>query len=109
MTAAEASKKIVGAICKSFCGDLARLIREKLPAALRAFLAVGMLATQIATSAQGLEVKRSNPSEWTKGRFTEIVTVTGLGKTIYLAGVRAEDETVPSGQSASILHLGNPY
>jgi len=27
--------------------------------------------------AQNLEVKRYNPSEWTKGRFSEIVTVNG--------------------------------
>ena len=42
--------------------------------------------------AQGLEVRRYNPSEWTKGRFSEVVTVNGPGKTIYLAGIGAEDE-----------------
>ena len=56
-----------------------------------------------------LEVKRYNPSEWTKGRFSEIVTVNGPGKTIYLAGVGAEDEKATAGASAPILHLGNPY
>ena len=60
-------------------------------------------------SAQTLEVKRYNPSEWTKGRFTEIVTVNGPGKTIYLAGVGAEEENAPAGASASIRHLGDPY
>ena len=30
--------------------------------------------------AQTLEVKRYNYAEWTKGRFTEVVTVTGPGK-----------------------------
>jgi 2-iminobutanoate/2-iminopropanoate deaminase len=74
-----------------------------------AWLAVGLLAGQAAASAQSLEVKRYNPSEWTKGRFTEIVTVMGQGKTIYLAGVGAEDETAPAGQSAPIRHLGDPY
>jgi enamine deaminase RidA (YjgF/YER057c/UK114 family) len=59
--------------------------------------------------AQSLEVKRYNPSEWTKGRFTEVVTVNGPGKTIYLAGIGAEDEKAPAGASAPILHLGNPY
>jgi 2-iminobutanoate/2-iminopropanoate deaminase len=59
--------------------------------------------------AQTLDVKRYNPSEWTKGRFTEVVTVTGPGKTIYLAGIGAEDENGPAGQSAPILHLGKPY
>ena len=33
-------------------------------------------------SAQSLEIKRYNSSEWTKGRFSEIVTVNGPGKTI---------------------------
>ena len=66
-----------------------------------------ILATSV--SAQSLEVKRFNPSEWTKGRFTEIVTVNGPGRTIYLAGVGAEDETAPAGASAPIRHLGDPY
>ncbi len=56
--------------------------------------------------AQSLEVKRYNYAEWTKGRFTEVVTVNGPGKTIYLAGVGAEDEDKPQG---TIRHLGNPY
>jgi 2-iminobutanoate/2-iminopropanoate deaminase len=71
--------------------------------------AITLLAVATAASAQNLEVKRYNPSEWTKGRFTEIVTVNGPGKTIYLAGVGAEDEKAPAGQTAAILHPGNPY
>ncbi|MGH6976650.1 MAG: RidA family protein, partial [Stellaceae bacterium] len=31
-------------------------------------------------------------ADWTKGRFSEVVTVTGPGKLIFLAGVGAEDE-----------------
>jgi enamine deaminase RidA (YjgF/YER057c/UK114 family) len=80
-------------------------INCRLPQAIAAIL----LFAQTAASAQSLEVKRYNPSEWAKGRFTEIVTVTGPGKTIYLAGVGAEDEKAPAGQSAPVLHLGNPY
>ena len=76
-------------------------------AAVSAF--AGMLVVQSVALAQELQVKRYNPSEWTKGRFTEIVTVMGPGKTIYLAGVGAEDEKAPAGQSAPILHLGNAY
>ena len=72
-------------------------------------IAAILLFAKTAASAQSLEVKRYNPSEWAKGRFTEIVTVTGPGKTIYLAGVGAEDEKAPAGQSAPILYLGNPY
>ena len=68
-----------------------------------------LVAASAVAKSQGLEVKRYNPSEWTKGRFTEVVTVNGPGKTIYLAGIGAEDENAPAGASAPILHLGNPY
>ena len=73
--------------------------------------AFAVLTTLIAQTAlaQPLEIKRYNPSEWTKGRFSEVVTVTGPGTMIYLAGVGAEDENGPPGQSAPILHLGKPY
>jgi enamine deaminase RidA (YjgF/YER057c/UK114 family) len=67
---------------------------------------IGLTAT---AAAQTLDVKRYNPSEWTKGRFTEVVTVNGPGKTIYLAGVGSEDETSAAGASASVRHLGDPY
>jgi enamine deaminase RidA (YjgF/YER057c/UK114 family) len=72
---------------------------------------VAIAATLASTMAlaQGLEVKRLNPSEWTKGRFTEMVTVNGPGKTIYLAGVGAEDELGPAGASAPIRYVGKPY
>ena len=75
-------------------------------------IAVSVVASAIfasSVSSQTLEVKRYNPSEWTKGRFTEIVTVNGPGKTIYLAGVGAEEENAPAGASAPIRHLGDPY
>jgi hypothetical protein len=55
-----------------------------------AALVTATFIAQSAVLAQGLEVKRYNPSEWTKGRFSEVVTVNGPGKTIYLAGVGAE-------------------
>jgi enamine deaminase RidA (YjgF/YER057c/UK114 family) len=70
---------------------------------------VAAIGLPVVAAAQTLEVKRYNPSEWTKGRFTEVVTVTGPGKTIFLAGVGSEDETSPAGASASIRHLGDPY
>jgi len=76
---------------------------------LAAAVAVVTIFVQTAASAQSLEVKRYNPSEWTKGRFTQIVTVTGPSKDYLLAGVGAEDERAPAGQSAPILYLGNPY
>jgi len=74
-----------------------------------AMIVIATIAAQVAALAQNLDIKRYNPSEWTKGRFSEVVTVTGAGKTIYLAGVGAEDENAPAGASAPIRHLGNPY
>ena len=74
-----------------------------------AMIVIATIAAQVAALAQSLDVKRYNPSEWTKGRFTEVVTVIGAGKTIFLAGVGAEDENAPAGASAPIRHLGNPY
>jgi hypothetical protein len=78
-----------------------------------AILVTATIAAQTAALAQGLEVKgldvkRYNPSEWTKGRFSEVVTVTGPGKTIYLAGVGAEDENAPAGASAPIRISATP-
>ena len=68
-----------------------------------------LLVAQAAASAQQLDIKRFNPSEWTKGRFTEIVTVVGPGKMIFLGGVGAEDEKALAGQNVPILYPGNPY
>jgi hypothetical protein len=73
-----------------------------------AMIVIATIAAHVTALAQNLDVKRYNPSEWTKGRFSEVVTVTGAGKTIYLAGVGAEDENAPAGASAPIRHLGNP-
>jgi enamine deaminase RidA (YjgF/YER057c/UK114 family) len=67
------------------------------------------LALSTSAFAQGLEVKRFNYSEWTKGRFTEVITVNGTGKIIYVAGIGSEDETSPACASASIRHIGDPY
>jgi enamine deaminase RidA (YjgF/YER057c/UK114 family) len=40
--------------------------------------------------------------EWTKDKFSEVVTVTGPGKLIFLAGVGSEDEN-----DGSIRHKGD--
>ena len=64
---------------------------------------------RLASLAQELEVKRYTHSPWTKGFFTEVITVNGPGKTIHLGGVGAEDEKSPPGALPRILHLGNPY
>ncbi len=52
--------------------------------------------------AQELERKSYHHNEWTKGRFSEVVTVTGPGKWLFLAGVGAEAE-----KDGSILHIGD--
>jgi enamine deaminase RidA (YjgF/YER057c/UK114 family) len=50
------------------------------------------------------EKRNYNYSDWTKGRFSEVVTVVNPGKMIFLAGVGAEDEGPESGV---IRHLGD--
>ena len=66
--------------------------------------AVALFAPVAAATAQTFEKKHYNYSEWAKGRFSEAVTVTGPGKTIFLAGVGAEDE---NGKAGDILHKGD--
>src|SRR5690242_21688700 len=82
------------------------MLRSLTMSACTAALSLGLVASAMS---QTLEVKRYNPSEWTKGVFTEIITVNGPGKTIYLAGVGAEEENAPAGASAPIRHHGDPY
>lgn len=69
---------------------------------------VVMLVALAAASAQApastLEKRNYNYSEWTKGRFSEVVTVTGPGKMIFLAGIGAEDENTEAGV---IRHKGD--
>jgi enamine deaminase RidA (YjgF/YER057c/UK114 family) len=77
-------------------------------AILAAVVVVSVAAAARPASAQaapaGVEKKNYNYSEWTKGRFSEAVTVTGPGKMIFLAGVGAEDE---NGAPGTILHKGD--
>lgn len=46
-----------------------------------------------------MEKKHCNYGQWTKGRFSEAVTVTGPAKMIFLAGIGAEHE-----ETGEILH-----
>src|SRR5437660_9917315 len=55
-------------------------------------------------SSAGFEKKNYNYSEWTKGLFSEVVTVTRTGKMIFLAGVGAEDE---GATRVDIRHIGD--
>src|ERR1700722_5103423 len=66
--------------------------------------AIALVAVPLAAFAQELDIKHFSYSEWTKGRFSEAVTVTGPGKWIFLAGVGAEDE---NGKGGDILHKGD--
>ena len=50
------------------------------------------------------EKRNYNYSEWTKARFSEVVTVSGPGTMIFLAGVGAEDE---NGALGAILFPGD--
>src|ERR1700687_5502635 len=71
---------------------------------IAASLAIAFAVLTTAASAQTLEKKNFNYSEWTKGRFSEAVTVTGPAKMIFLAGVGAEDE---NGKGGDILYKGD--
>ena len=53
-----------------------------------------------------IKIEKFNHSAWTKGIFSEAVTVTNIGnaKFVYLAGVGAEDE---NGARGDIRHHGN--
>jgi enamine deaminase RidA (YjgF/YER057c/UK114 family) len=72
--------------------------------ALMFFTAGAAQAQTPAPSPAGFEKNNYNYSEWTKGLFSEVVTVTHPGKMIFLAGVGAEDE---SGTRGTIRHLGD--
>jgi 2-iminobutanoate/2-iminopropanoate deaminase len=68
-------------------------------------LACGLAgASSASAQAPAFEKKNHTYSEWTKGRFSEAVTVTGPAKMIFLAGVGAEDE---NGAAGAILHKGD--
>jgi enamine deaminase RidA (YjgF/YER057c/UK114 family) len=74
------------------------------PVALAALpIALFAIAATVA-AAQTFEKRNYNYSEWTKGRFSEAVTVTGPGKLIFLAGVGSEDE---DGKAGDIRHMGD--
>ena len=53
-------------------------------------------------AAQALDKQHFNHNEWTRGRFSEVVTVSGPGKWVFLAGVGAEAE-----KDGAILHTGD--
>src|SRR6187200_1819244 len=64
-------------------------------AAIVAALAAPAVAQQ--PSPPAFEKKEFTHSAWTKGIFSEAVTVKGAGRMIFLAGVGSEDENGPRG------------
>ena len=73
---------------------------------LALLFAVALLAAPAHAQDNKIKIEKFNHSEWTKGIFSEAVTVTGIGnaKMVYLAGVGAEDE---NGARGTIRHPGN--
>lgn len=69
-----------------------------------ALTAAAVLAFAGAANAQGFEKKNHNLNEFAKGAFSEIVTVTGPAKLIYLAGIGSEDE-----KDGSVKHKDDFY
>jgi enamine deaminase RidA (YjgF/YER057c/UK114 family) len=57
----------------------------------RVIAVVLLLFSAHAASAQTFEKKNFNYSKFAKGAFSEVVTVTGPAKMIYLAGIGSED------------------
>jgi 2-iminobutanoate/2-iminopropanoate deaminase len=55
-----------------------------------------------AQSSSGFEKRNFSYNEWTKGKFSEVVTVTNPGKFIFLAGIGPEREG-----DGAIVHEGN--
>ena len=68
-----------------------------------ALLSIFVLQSSFAQGPGGaFEKKHFSHSPWTKGRFSEAVTVSGPAKLIYLAGIGPEDE-----QTGAIQHKDN--
>lgn len=72
------------------------------------FVATLLLGFSLPALAQNgpIKIEKFNHSAWTKGIFSEAVTVTGAGpaKFVYLAGIGAEDENGPRG---NVRHKGD--
>jgi 2-iminobutanoate/2-iminopropanoate deaminase len=63
---------------------------------------LGSNVLSIAQSTPNFEKKNLSYNEWTKGKFSEVVTVTNPGKFIFLAGIGPEREG-----DGKIVHEGN--
>ena len=64
------------------------MLRSAILLAVGAFaFGLGSNALSIAQNSSNFEKKNFNYNEWTKGKFSEVVTVTNPGKFIFLAGM----------------------
>ena len=68
----------------------------------RAMILVAVALFYLPAAAQQFEKQHYHHNEWTKGRFSEAVTVSGPGKWLFLAGVGAEAE-----KDGAVLHVGD--
>ncbi len=73
---------------------------------LALLFAIALLAAPAHAQDGKIKIEKFNHSEWTKGIFSEAVTVTNIGnaKFVYLAGVGAEDE---NGKRGDVRHHGD--
>ena len=79
------------------------MLRTVIMIALGAFaFGLGSNALSIAQSTSDFEKRNFSYNEWTKGKFSEVVTVTNPGKFIFLAGIGPEREG-----DGKIVHEGN--
>jgi 2-iminobutanoate/2-iminopropanoate deaminase len=71
-------------------------------AAILTVASFGVVARADAQNAAPFKKENFNYSEWTKGKFSEVVTVTNPGKTIFVSGTGAEREG-----DGKIIHEGS--
>jgi 2-iminobutanoate/2-iminopropanoate deaminase len=77
--------------------------------AVAALLSVAVLQSPTFAPAQsntspGFEKKAYNYSDWTKGKFSEVVTVSNPARQVFLGGIGSESE-----ENGKILHPGDFY
>jgi 2-iminobutanoate/2-iminopropanoate deaminase len=80
--------------------DAVPLISRRNPMQRLLAIAAFSLVLASASYAQTFEKKNFNYSKFAKGAFSEVVTVTGPAKMIYLAGIGSEDE-----DDGSVRHM----
>jgi 2-iminobutanoate/2-iminopropanoate deaminase len=83
--------------------NMRKLARIVVPALLGSLMAA--CAAQSDQNSGGFNKQAYNYSEWAKGLFSEVVSVSHPGRIIFFGGVGAEDETARTG--GKILYLGD--